>query len=72
MEIDNGIPNAHSFFYICWRDSFAEFDDEFCDLFDVDDIFAFLGFFVMDYLCTSSNLQGMIFGHSLSVCCYIP
>ena len=53
----SNIPNAHAFFYIRRTDSLTEFDNEFCDLFYIDNVFALFGvLFILDDLCTSRDL----------------
>lgn len=67
------LPNPHALLDIGWTDALPQLNDEFGYLFDVDDIFAFVGIlFILNDLCTSSDLQRMILLHSLSIGCDVP
>ncbi len=68
-----GLPNAHALFNICRTDTLTEFDDELGDLLDVNDILALVRvLFILNDFGTPSDLEGMVFLHSLPVCCNIP
>ena len=65
--------DAHAFFYIRRTDSLAELDDEFGDLFDVDDIFALVVvLLVLYYLGAAGDLERVVFGHSLAIGGNVP
>jgi hypothetical protein len=67
------LPYSHALFNICGRYTLAQFDDEFGDLLDVDDIFALLGvLLVLYYLGASGDLEWLFFLHSLPVGGNIP
>ena len=67
------VPYSHTLFYVCGTNPLTELDDKFRDLLDVDDILALFGvFLVLYYLGTSGYLKGVVFGHSLPVCCDVP
>ena len=66
-------PDPHSFFYICGTDPFAQLHYELRYQFNIDNIFTFVGIFVvLNDLRAAGNLEWVVFGHSLTVGSYIP
>lgn len=72
-EKGESVPYSHALFDVCGAHPLTELNNEFGYLLDVDDIFALFGvLLVLYYLRTPGYLEGVVFGHSLPVCCDVP